>query len=135
MLIKLIVISDSLESLTQSSETSSEESDDTVDSETEHIPLDESICPPGCDKELYEMAFFMREKRYECEFQIKEKQREIELLHKELETDTKRLKVIDNNLKSNQAELEDFVVFENILYDGINDVCTFEFNYHSTFNS
>ncbi|XP_029043385.1 cilia- and flagella-associated protein 44 isoform X1 [Osmia bicornis bicornis] len=101
---------DSLDSETQSSETSSEESDDTVDSETEHIPLDESICPSGCDKDLYEMAFFMREKRYECEFQIKEKQREIELLHKELETDTKHLKVIDNSLKSNQAELQEFVL-------------------------
>nr|XP_012143308.1 PREDICTED: cilia- and flagella-associated protein 44 isoform X1 [Megachile rotundata] len=100
----------SSDTFTQSSETSSEESDDTIDSETEHIPLDESICPPGCDKELYENAFFMRERRYECEFQIKEKQKDIEILQKELDSYNKNLRFVENNLKSSKQELEDFML-------------------------
>ncbi|XP_076749592.1 cilia- and flagella-associated protein 44 [Xylocopa sonorina] len=100
----------SLDTITQSSETSSEETDETIDTEAEYIPFDEDICPPGCDKELYHLAFSMREKRYTCEFQIKEEQKEIELLQKELDTDTKHLRIIENNLKSNQEELQTFML-------------------------
>ncbi|XP_015431042.1 PREDICTED: uncharacterized protein LOC107187452 [Dufourea novaeangliae] len=100
----------SLDTVTQSSETSSEETDSTVDSETGHILLDESICPQGCDKQLYEMAFSAREKRYAYEFQIREEQKEIELLYKELETDTKMLRVTENNWKINQADLQAFML-------------------------
>ncbi|XP_076637400.1 cilia- and flagella-associated protein 44 isoform X1 [Colletes latitarsis] len=100
----------SLDSITQSSETSSEETDTTVDSETRHIPFDENICPSGCDKQLYDMAFSMRKKRYTYEFQIKEKQREIDLLQKELETASKNLKVIESKLKRNLEDLEVFML-------------------------
>ncbi|CAL7949001.1 unnamed protein product [Xylocopa violacea] len=100
----------SLDTITQSSETSSEETDETIDTEAEYIPFDEDICPPGCDKELYHLAFSMREKRYACEFQIKEQQKEIELLQKELDTDTKYLRITENNLKSNQEELQTFML-------------------------
>ncbi|XP_017757877.1 PREDICTED: uncharacterized protein LOC108549132 [Eufriesea mexicana] len=101
---------DSLDSITQSSETSSEETDGTIDSETEYVPFDENICPLGCDIQLYEMAFSMREKRYAYEFQIREEQKEIELLQKELDIDTKYLRIIENNLKNNQEELQNFML-------------------------
>ncbi|XP_053983869.1 cilia- and flagella-associated protein 44 [Hylaeus volcanicus] len=100
----------SLDSVTQSSDTSSEDTDTSVDSDTKHIPFDENICPPGCDKQLYDMAFSMREKRYMYELQIKEEQREIEILQKELDTDSKNLRVIENNLKSNLEDLEAFML-------------------------
>ncbi|CAK9822070.1 Cilia- and flagella-associated protein 44 [Anthophora retusa] len=109
----------SLDSTTQTSETSSQESDDTIDSETEYIPFDENICPAGCDRELYEMAFSMREKRHSYEFQIKEEQREIEILHKELDTSAKHLRVIENNLRTSQEELENFMVDK---YKKLNDI-------------
>nr|XP_033337675.1 cilia- and flagella-associated protein 44 [Megalopta genalis] len=101
---------DESEDTTQSSETSSDETDSTVDSEAGQVLFDENICPPGCDKQLYEMAFTMRAQRYEHELQIKEEQREIELLYKELDLETKSLKIVENNLKSNQEDLEAFIV-------------------------
>lgn len=99
-----------MDSITQSSETSSDETNTTVDSETKHIPFDENICPLGCDKQLYDMAFSMRENRYVYEFQIKEEQKEIELLQKELEIDSKNLKVIENNFRNNLEDLQAFMV-------------------------
>ncbi|XP_076234530.1 cilia- and flagella-associated protein 44 isoform X2 [Calliopsis andreniformis] len=101
---------DSLDSVTQSSETSSDEMDSTIDSETGPIIFDESICPVGCDKDLYDMAFSMRQKRYTYELQIKEEQKEIELLSKELDLDTKHLRVAENSLKLKQEELNAFML-------------------------
>ncbi|XP_048505660.1 cilia- and flagella-associated protein 44 isoform X2 [Athalia rosae] len=73
------------------------------------IHLDENICPAGCDQELYLAAFSMRDKRYEYEFQIKEEQKCIETLRKEIESDTKKMKIIENVLKSNQDDLQAFM--------------------------
>lgn len=95
---------------TASSEISSDESDSTVDSEAGPTIFDENICPSGCDTALYEMAFSMREKRYAHEFEIRGEQREIESLCKEVELDTKKLRVVENNLKSDQENLEAFMV-------------------------
>ncbi|XP_031368455.1 cilia- and flagella-associated protein 44 isoform X2 [Apis dorsata] len=100
----------SLDSVTESTETTDEETDDDIDSEAEYVPFDENICPVGCDIQLYEMAFAMREKRYAYEFQIREEQKEIELLQKELDTDTKYLKIVESILKSHQEELEKFML-------------------------
>lgn len=105
----------SLDTVTRSTETTSDETDETTDTEAEYIPFDENICPPGCDIQLYEMAFSMREKRYTCEFQIREEQKEIELLQKELDTDNKYLRVIESTLKNNKEELQNFMVFSNII--------------------
>lgn len=57
----------------------------------------------------------MREKRYTYELQIREEQREIELLQKELDTDIKHLRIIESTLKYNEEELQNFVVFLNII--------------------
>lgn len=116
---ELIYFLGSSNSVTDSSETSSEETDGTIDSEAEYIPFDENISPPGCDKDLYEKAFSMREKRYEYEFQIKEEQREIELLQKDLDNDTKLSKFIENKLKTNQEQLQDFMVFSNVAHNDL----------------
>lgn len=57
----------------------------------------------------------MREKRYTYELQIREEQREIELLQKELDIDIKHLRIIESTLKHNEEELQNFVVFLNII--------------------
>ncbi|XP_076298900.1 cilia- and flagella-associated protein 44 isoform X2 [Lasioglossum baleicum] len=101
---------DSEDTTTQSSETSSDDTDTTVDTDTGHVLFDENICPPNCDRQLYETAFSMREERYKHEFEIKEEQKEIELLQKELDIETKSLKIVESSLKVNQAALEAFMV-------------------------
>ncbi|XP_046415054.1 cilia- and flagella-associated protein 44 [Neodiprion fabricii] len=100
--------SSSSSSTTDSS--SAEDDTESIDSrEIGPIHLDENTCPPNCDREIYLAAFSMRDKRYEYEFQIKEEQKCIESLRKEIESDTKKLKVIENVLKSNQDELQAFM--------------------------
>lgn len=53
----------------------------------------------------------MREKRYLCEHQIKDAQQIVEILHKEIQVETKKLKIIESNLKKNENELNMFMVF------------------------
>lgn len=52
----------------------------------------------------------MREKRYICERQIKDAQQTVEIHHKEIQAQTKKLKVIENNLKKNEENLKLFIV-------------------------
>ncbi|XP_015185345.1 PREDICTED: cilia- and flagella-associated protein 44 [Polistes dominula] len=103
---------DSETSSTTTTETSSEEDETgSVDSkDIGYIYFDENICPIGCDKELYDMAFVMREKRYEHEHEIKEEYKAIEKLQKEMELDIKKLKIIDDLHKTNVDELEKFML-------------------------
>ncbi|KAI4496377.1 hypothetical protein M0804_000187 [Polistes exclamans] len=103
---------DSETSSTTTTETSSEEDEEgSVDSkDIGFIYFDENICPIGCDKALYDMAFVMREKRYEYEHEIREEYKAIEKLQKEVEMDTKKLKIIDDLLKTNVEELEKFML-------------------------
>lgn len=99
-------------SSTTTTETSSEEDEEgSIDSkDIGYIYFDENICPIGCDKALYDMAFVMREKRYEYEYEIKEENKAIEKLQKEVEMDTKKLKIFKDVLKKNVDELEEFMV-------------------------
>ncbi|XP_047346720.1 cilia- and flagella-associated protein 44 isoform X1 [Vespa velutina] len=103
---------DAESSSTTTTETSSEEDDEgSIDSkDMGYIYFDENVCPVGCDKALYEMAFVMREKRYEHEYEIKEENKTIEKLQKEIEMDTKKLKIFKDLLKANVDELKEFML-------------------------
>lgn len=79
------------------------------------LHLNENICPIGCDPELYDSAFSMRDERYECEHEIKNAQKTIELLRKEFDGESKKLKQVDGELKNNKKDLEDFMVKTLIL--------------------
>lgn len=106
----LIIISAS--SSSSSSESSSDEDDTaTIDSrEIGFIHYDENILPLGCDKELYDAAFVMREHRYNSEFQIRNEQKTIEGLRKDLGLENKRLKLLETELKISQDNLKIFMV-------------------------
>ncbi|KAL2740588.1 cilia- and flagella-associated protein 44 isoform X4 [Vespula squamosa] len=99
-------------SSTTTTETSTEEDEEgSIDSkDIGYIYFDENVCPVGCDKALYDMAFVMREKRYECEHEIKEENKTIEKLQKEVEMDTKKLKTFKDLLKMNIDELKEFML-------------------------
>ncbi|XP_046813292.1 cilia- and flagella-associated protein 44 isoform X1 [Vespa crabro] len=103
---------DAESSSTTTTETSSEEDDEgSIDSkDMGYIYFDENVCPVGCDKALYEMAFVMRKKRYEYEYEIKEENKTIEKLQKEVEMDTKKLKIFKDLLKANVDELKEFML-------------------------
>ncbi|KAL6428441.1 hypothetical protein ACFW04_008603 [Cataglyphis niger] len=98
------------ETTTTTTETTSDETNSIDTRESELDYFDENICPPGCDKKLYDLAFSMREKRYSCEHQIKDAQQTIEILQKEIQIQTKKLKVIESNLKKNEEDLNMFML-------------------------
>ncbi|XP_043471636.1 cilia- and flagella-associated protein 44 [Leptopilina heterotoma] len=98
-------------SSSSSSDSSSHEDDTaTIDSrEIGIIHYDENILPLGCDKELYEAAFVMREHRYNSEFQIRNEQKKIEGLRKDLGIENKRLKLLEIELKISRDNLKIFM--------------------------
>ncbi|EGI64268.1 WD repeat-containing protein 52 [Acromyrmex echinatior] len=101
------IFSGLLESTT--TETDSEEMDDD-DEESELIYFDENVCPPECDKTLYDLAFSIRETRYAYEHQIRDAQRVIETLYKEIQIHTKKLKAVESVLKENEDDLQMFML-------------------------
>ncbi|CAG2058060.1 unnamed protein product [Timema podura] len=104
-------LDDSDEESTASDDTSTEEEDDVASIESGEIgpiKLDESECPEGCDTELYQMTFNLRDQRHKIEHNVTEEKREMEVLKKEFETVSKRLKTVEIALKESQEELEAF---------------------------
>ncbi|XP_072743964.1 cilia- and flagella-associated protein 44 [Anoplolepis gracilipes] len=93
---------------TTTTETSSDETN-SIDT-GELVYFDENVCPPGCDKKLYDLAFLMREKRYSCEHHIKDSQQTMEIFYKEIQIHTKKLKVMENNLKKHEDDLNMFML-------------------------
>ncbi|KAK0088856.1 hypothetical protein PV325_010453 [Microctonus aethiopoides] len=94
---------------TSSSDLTSED-DISIDSqEFELYHLNENVCPTGCDEELYNMAFSMRNERHEYECQIKDHLKILDSLRRDLEQNSKKLKIIDNSLNTSQQELLEFL--------------------------
>lgn len=101
------------DSSSSSSEESEEEDAGSVDSrDFGIIKLDESVCPKGCDPEIYNMTFELRSQRHAIELAIKEELKMLEMLKKEMEVHGKKVKVIEKNLQNSQEELETFQVFK-----------------------
>lgn len=98
-------------SSSSSSESTLDEDDEiSIDSrEIGIIHYDENILPFGCDKELYDAAFVMREHRYNSELQIRNEQKKIEGLRKDNEIENKKLKLMEYELKISQENLEIFM--------------------------
>ncbi|XP_014472910.1 PREDICTED: cilia- and flagella-associated protein 44 [Dinoponera quadriceps] len=98
------------ETTTTTTETTSDETNSVDSKELELIYFDENICPPGCNDELYNMAFSMRERRYMYEREIKDVQHTMESLQKEAEIEAKKLRIIENNLKAHEDDLKMFML-------------------------
>ncbi|KAM9735419.1 cilia- and flagella-associated protein 44 [Menidia menidia] len=96
-----------------SDEDSEEDSDwdDDFDSETEAegAALDDSICPPGCARALFENSLQLRERRLDLEELLVEERRSSDALKKESETLMKKWKVVKSSRQvvENQLELLD----------------------------
>ncbi|XP_073677561.1 cilia- and flagella-associated protein 44 [Garra rufa] len=101
---------DATEEEDDSDEDSDEESDgdndeDYDDSET-GVPLDDSVCPPNCDPELFENTLKLREHRLDVEEQLQEELKNVDILKKECDTLTKKEKIVQNNRKAAEGDLE-----------------------------
>ncbi|XP_066455410.1 cilia- and flagella-associated protein 44 isoform X2 [Eleutherodactylus coqui] len=90
-----------------SDEESMYESDD-EESESEEGVFDDSVCPDNCDPKLFDNVLELREKRLDIEEALMEEKRMMENLKKECDSLTKKVKIVEGNLKTAEAELEAF---------------------------
>lgn len=79
--------------------------DEDTDAEEE---LDGSVCPVGCDTNLFNLACEQREKRLDLEEAIAEEKRGLDTQRKELESMRKKLKSMDSQEKSALSDLQAF---------------------------
>ncbi|XP_041471026.1 cilia- and flagella-associated protein 44-like [Lytechinus variegatus] len=97
------------ESDEESDESSDDESDwSSDDDESGEEQLDDSVCPPGCDQALFDNTCALREKRLDIEELMAEEKKTAEALKKETDAFTKKQKIIENGLKTAEADLEQF---------------------------
>ncbi|XP_043929077.1 cilia- and flagella-associated protein 44 [Protopterus annectens] len=95
------------ESEDESDEESEWDSED-EDSKSETGMLNDSVCPPNCDPELFENTLQLREKRLDVEEAISEEKKSAENLKKDYDSLAKKSKVIEVSLKTAEADLEAF---------------------------
>ncbi|XP_022324096.2 cilia- and flagella-associated protein 44-like isoform X1 [Crassostrea virginica] len=97
-----------------SDEDSDEDSDDESDWDEDDEESEEEggydldICPPGCDQNIYDNTCQLREKKLDIEEALQEEKKNNDGLKKDIESNNKKLKVVDSALKAAQNDLEAF---------------------------
>ncbi|XP_019642802.1 PREDICTED: cilia- and flagella-associated protein 44-like isoform X3 [Branchiostoma belcheri] len=101
----------------ESEEGSDDDSDDSDDESdwssseeegSEEGGLDDSVCPPGCDPEMFDNVCQLRERRLDIEEALAEEKKAQDVLKKEYETLTKKARIMDSALKTAEGDLEAF---------------------------
>ncbi|XP_076020168.1 cilia- and flagella-associated protein 44 [Genypterus blacodes] len=82
-----------------------DEDDDSI-SENGGKPLDDSICPPECNPELFENILQFREHRLDLEEQLVEERKCAEVLTKDRDALIKTEKVVQSSRKAAESDLE-----------------------------
>uniref|UniRef100_A0A7N6BMS0 Cilia- and flagella-associated protein 44 n=1 Tax=Anabas testudineus TaxID=64144 RepID=A0A7N6BMS0_ANATE len=70
------------------------------------VHLDDSVCPPGCEPELFENTLQLRERRLDLEEQLAEEKKSAELLKKECDTLIKKEKSVKSSRQAVENDLE-----------------------------
>ena len=70
--------------------------------------LDDSVCPAGCDPALFSKACELREQRLDLEEMVAEEKRLLEVQRKELDSQKKKAKSVDSQVKNARADLQAF---------------------------
>ncbi|XP_065821986.1 cilia- and flagella-associated protein 44 isoform X2 [Labrus bergylta] len=96
------------ESDDDSDEDSDEDSDDDDDdsSSEEEGAVDSSVCPPGCEPELFENTLQLRERRLDLEELVVEEKKSAEALRRECDTLVKKEKSMKSSRKAAEEDLE-----------------------------
>ncbi|XP_041825763.1 cilia- and flagella-associated protein 44 isoform X2 [Melanotaenia boesemani] len=93
---------------TDSDEDSDDDWDDNYDSSTEEedVVLDDSVCPAGCEPELFENTLQLRKRRLELEELLAEEKKSAEALNKESDTLMKKEKMVKKSRQVVENDLE-----------------------------
>ncbi|XP_067268183.1 cilia- and flagella-associated protein 44 [Chanodichthys erythropterus] len=89
-----------------SDEDSDRDNDEDYDDSETGAPLDDSVCPPNCDPELFDNTLRLREHRLDVEEQLQEGIKSLDSLKKECDTLAKKEKIVQNNRKAAEGDLE-----------------------------
>ncbi|XP_029941450.1 cilia- and flagella-associated protein 44 [Salarias fasciatus] len=91
-----------------SDEEEDDEWDDDFDSDAEQsgAALNDGVCPPGCEPELFENTLRLRESRLDLEELMLEEKKTIEALKRESDTLIKKEKLVKINRKAAEDDLE-----------------------------
>lgn len=105
---------DDEQSSSSSSESSSSEDDKdgaSLDSlDIGNIRLDESTCPPGCDRQLYDLSVDLRNQRHLIEQNVKNEQLKIEVNRREIDELMKEIRTVDAEAEILKQDLYAFRV-------------------------
>ncbi|CAG9119565.1 unnamed protein product [Plutella xylostella] len=95
----------------ESSSSSSDEDSGSLDSyDIGPIRLDPTVCPEGCEQEIYDQTYDMRNSRHKREQEIIENDRLVELLKKDIEAHEKVKKKLSVQLEERKNELKEFML-------------------------
>ncbi|KAM9320405.1 cilia- and flagella-associated protein 44 [Gastrophryne carolinensis] len=91
----------------ESDEESAYESDE-EEAESEEGVFDDSVCPDNCDPEVFDGTLRLRDMRLDVEEALAEEKKLVDNLKKEYDALAKKVKIVEVNLKTAEAELEAF---------------------------
>lgn len=78
--------------------------------EMDQVYLDESVCPAGCDKKLYNLAFELRNQRHLIEQNVRRAKDDIQALNTKGKSFEKNINEIDGTLTIENENLIKFTV-------------------------
>lgn len=102
------------ESESESEESSEDENDDASSGDSAEIGpifIDESVCPPGCDRRLYDLTFTLRSRRHELEKELLEENEAIDKCRAMITSCNNKIKVVQAEMDIKNDELTVFMVF------------------------
>lgn len=108
--IKRILLNQNEGSGESSEEDSSDDDSDWSDEDSDAEPFDDTICPAGCDNEIFDGTIDLRAKRCAIEDDHQDAKKAAESLRKENDALNKKSKLLEGQLKSSMADLEAFQV-------------------------
>ncbi|CAH2076498.1 unnamed protein product, partial [Iphiclides podalirius] len=96
----------------ESSSSSSEEEDEgSLDSrDIGPIRLDPNVCPEGCEKEIYDKTYELRNTRHHHEQEMLEQDRLVDLLRKDIDAHNKVKRTLSVQLEKRKNELKEFMM-------------------------
>ncbi|CAH2265748.1 jg7937 [Pararge aegeria aegeria] len=95
----------------ESSSSSSEEDEASLDSrDIGPIRLDPNICPEGCDVDIYNKTYELRNSRHKHEQEMIEQDRLVELLRKDIEAHNKVKRKFSVQLEKRKQDLREFMM-------------------------
>ncbi|XP_030032146.1 cilia- and flagella-associated protein 44 isoform X2 [Manduca sexta] len=114
----------------ESSSSSSEEEDEgSVDSrDIGPIRLDPNVCPEGCDKDVYDKTYDLRNTRHRHEQQMMDQDRMVDMLRKDIDAHNKVKQKLSIQLNKRKNELREFMMEKQNCLNDVDQVIVLRYD-------